>query len=598
MDDIEDCDRTSCDSCPRRQLCAHRTSGSLPPPPSNMTAKYDCIIIGAGTIGCSVARELAKYRLRILVLDEGDDVSEGASKANSGIIHGGYDAKYGTLKAKLSLRGNRMFRGLDTQLNFGYNEIGSLVLARKDELPRLEELMANGKKCGCEELLILNKAQVQSVEPNVHPEVEWALYCPHSGTISPYEYTVALAENAVSNGVKMKLQHRVTDIKRHDNAIDYRFRVLTQTTSRANSIYRRQRFEASSQPLKSATWTTSATATTAGTASTNTTPTTTSSTATTPTTAATSTPSTSTTSTATTTPGPLPRGEEYLARFVINCAGVASDKVAEMVGARDFSIIPTVGEFILLDTSQGALAKHVLFPLPDPIKGKGVLCSPTFHGNLLLGPTSRPATDVGLTREEVAADIVQKAARSLPVFDVSKAITSFWGVRAKTDRGDFIVEESKKVPGFINCAGIDSPGLTSSPAVAEYVVEILRAAGCPLIPDPNFTPFRRPILIRPKPKWFDEEAEIDHPDPARNIVCRCERISEAEIVDAIHRDMPVLSTDAVKKRTRAGMGRCQGNFCRPRVAKIVSRETGLPLTQVLSVDKSEFLPIHSFKSKL
>lgn len=290
-----------------------------------------------------------------------------------------------------------------------------------------------------------------------------------------------------------------------------------------------------------------------------------------------------------------------MAHFVLNCAGVASDKVADMVGARDFKIIPTIGEFILLETSQGSLAKHVLFPLPDPIKGKGVLCSPTFHGNLLLGPTSRPmkAGAAEPTREQVAAELTQKAAQSLPGFDASKAITSFWGVRAKTDRGDFIVEECKKVPGFINCAGIDSPGLTSSPAVAEYVVDILRAAGCTLIPDPNFTPFRRPILIRPKPRWFDEEAEIDHPDPKRNIVCRCERISEAEIVDAIHRDMPVLSTDAVKKRTRAGMGRCQGAFCRPRVAKIVARETGLSISEVTSDNKSEFLPIHSsFKAKL
>lgn len=522
-----------------------------------MTAKYDCIIIGAGTIGCSVARELSKYRLRILLLEEGDDVSEGASKANSGIIHGGYDAKYGSLKAKLSLRGNRLFRGLDSQLNFGYNEIGSLVLARKNELSRLEELMANGKKCGCDELLILNKEQVRSVEPNVHPEIEWALYCPHSGTISPYEYVVALAENAVANGVKIKLQHRVTEIRRHDNALDYRFRVLTHTTSRANSLYRRQHTATGEEANDNNS----------------------------------STP-------ADVVPGPLPRTEEFLARFVLNCAGVASDKVADMVGARDFSILPTVGEFIILDTSQGALARHVLFPLPDPIKGKGVLCSPTFHGNLLLGPTSRPATETRLTREEIAADIVAKASLSLPGFDIAKAITSFWGVRAKTDRGDFIVEESKKVPGFINLAGIDSPGLTSSPAVAEYVVDILRAAGCTLLPDPNFTPFRRPILIRPKPKWFEEEAEIDHRDPARNIVCRCERISEAEIVDAIHRDMPVLTTDAVKKRTRAGMGRCQGKFCRPRVAKIVSRETGLPLSQVQSVDKSEFLPIHSFKAKL
>lgn len=587
MNDIEECGQ-SCATCPRKQLCAHKTSSSSSSDakcsralPSNMTTKYDCIIIGAGTIGCSVARELSKYRLRILLLDEGDDVSEGASKANSGIIHGGYDAKFGTLKARLSLRGNRMFRGLDSQLNFGYNEIGSLVLARKDDLPRLEELMANGKKCGCEELLILNREQVRSVEPNVHPEIEWALYCPHSGTISPYEYTVALAENAVANGVKVKLQHRVKEIQKHANSLDYRFRVVTVTTSRANSLYRKARtnvVEGSESEKNTSTSSISAAFLTSA-----------------------STSSTTASSTSASTPvpaGPLPREEAFLARFVINCAGVASDKIADMVGAKDFSIIPTVGEFILLDTSQGELAKHVLFPLPDPIKGKGVLCSPTFHGNLLLGPTSRSATETGLTRQDIAADILKRASLSLPSFDITKAITSFWGVRAKTDRGDFIVEESKKVPGFVNLAGIDSPGLTSSPAVAEYVVDLLHAAGCTLIPDPNFTPFRRPILIRPKPKWFDEEGEIDHPDPTRNIVCRCERISEAEIVDAIHRDMPVLSTDAVKKRTRAGMGRCQGNFCRPRVAKIVARETGLPLSQVLSVDKSEFLPIRSFKAKL
>lgn len=466
---------------------------------------YDVAIVGAGVIGCAIARELSRYDLSILLLDKENDVSGGASKANSGIVHGGYDAKYGTMKARFSRAGNRRFASLDAQLNFGYKEVGSLVLAfDEQDFETLEALMANGKKNGVNDLKIISQPELRAMEPHISDEAIGALYCPTAGITSPYELTIALAENAVKNGVTIELNQEVMGITVGDGFT-------------------------------------------------------------------------------------LHSGEgHHRAKYVINAAGAYADKVAAMVGADDFHIIPRRGEYVLLNKNQGHLANRVLFQCPTD-KGKGILVTRTYHGNLMLGPNAQEVTSpeaVG-TNKEVLDYIVARARHSVPDFDLRKTLTSFSGIRATSDRHDFIIEASR-VKGFVNVAGIESPGLTASPAIAIYVADILKDMGLAMAKKPDFDPYRAPIIQK---KSRDFDGVIDGEVPEKNIVCRCEQVTEAEIVDALNRGIEMTSTDAVKRRTRAGMGPCQGHFCGRRVAKIIAREKGIPLEAVTTRGKgSSILP--------
>ncbi|KAJ3151803.1 hypothetical protein HDU89_001852 [Geranomyces variabilis] len=466
-----------------------------PPPPAPPTLHYDVIIIGGGAVGCSIARCLSSTTTRTVVLERADDVGQGASKANSGIVHGGYDERHGTLKARVARVGNAMFEQLNKELNFGFRRVGALVLAVKpEEMPLLMELKKNGELNGVKDLRILDRDQILEMEPHINPNVHAALYCPSTGITSPYEYVIALAENACSNGVDIHLDQDVVDVQRtEDNPSTF----LVKTD----------------------------------------------------------------------------RGGSYAAPVVINAAGLFADRVATMVGAKDFEIEPRKGEYVILSRSQAHLARHVLFPVPSPVAGKGILVSQTYHGNLLLGPTSRATHGPGLTNRQVLELILQSARQSIPDVDAGEAITSYTGLRAKCSRRDFVVEESRAVPRFINVAGIDSPGLTSSPAVALLVMDILRErCGLRMQSNGKYTPHRRAIFIRKSP---DFDGEIDHSDATKNIICRCERVTEAEIVDALHRPLTAAATDAVKRRTRAGMGPCQGTFCEPRVTRLIARERGI-----------------------
>eukprot|EP01124_Arcella_intermedia_P029169 TRINITY_DN6098_c0_g1_i1.p1 TRINITY_DN6098_c0_g1~~TRINITY_DN6098_c0_g1_i1.p1 ORF type:complete len:528 (+),score=95.99 TRINITY_DN6098_c0_g1_i1:68-1651(+) len=497
MMDIEDL----CGSSPRPNVCANVQYS--PNSASWYEHPYDFLIIGAGVTGCSIARELSKYEAKVLVLDKAYDVAQGASKANSGIVHGGYDDKHGTLKSKLSHRGNQLFPILNEQLHFGFLKTGSMVLAfTEEERAILEKVLQNGIKNGLKEhLRIIEREEVLKMEPHVNPKVHSALYCSCAGITSPYEYTIALIENAVDNGVELILNNEVTHIERTED--DY-YVVSTDK-------------------------------------------------------------------------------QFFKSRWVINCAGLYADRIASFVGANDFKIIPRKGEYIVLNKNQGHLANAVLFHVPNEKFGKGVLVSRTYWGNLLLGPTARDIEDPTKeenpalklkSNKEVMSFLVHASRELVPGFDASQAITSFSGLRARTNRTDWIIEESKKAPFFINCAGIDSPGLTSSPAVALYTVDEIIKKKENLTPKSNFNPNRPPIIISKNLETFD--GSIDDPDPKKNIICRCELITEAEIVDAIHRGIPVTCVDSVKKRTRAGMGKCQGTFCGERVVKILSRETGIP----------------------
>lgn len=439
---------------------------------------YDVAIVGAGVIGCSIARALSKFQLNIVLIEKENDVSCGASKANSGIVHGGYDAKHGTLKGHFSRKGNRLFKQLNEELNFGYEECGSLVLAfSENEKLALNKLIENGLLNGVDDLRLLSKEDVLEMEANVNTSVVGALYCPSAGITSPYELTIALAENAIENGVRLRLKTEVLAIKKEE---DY-FELLTRNTAQKEGIK---------------------------------------------------------------------------SKMIINCAGVHSDKVAEMLGLNEFTITPRRGEYILMHKNQGHLANHVLFQAPTA-KGKGILVTKTVFGNLMIGPNAEvmeDASEIGTSIEELKK-IVEQAKKTTNEFNLKFTLKTFAGMRATSSKKDFIIEESS-VKGFINVAGIESPGLTSSPAIADYVVSLVEKSRGELIPNKEFKANRK--------------SSYEHLNEGDEIICRCEQIPNSVILDVLNRGIPIDSTDAIKRRTRAGMGPCQGNYCGPKVAKLIA----------------------------
>ena len=456
---------------------------------------YDICIIGAGVVGANIARELAKYQVSVCLVEKEEDVSCGASKANSGIVHGGYSDEPGTVKAELCVKGNRMYEQLNKELNFGYRETGSLVLAFRDEdIKTLEKLYQYGIKNGVGGLAIIDGEKVRELEPYVSKEVKAALYCGNAGVTSPYEFVIALVENAIANGIELKLNTAVIGIAKVD---DY-FKISTNK-------------------------------------------------------------------------------EEIQAKYVINAAGVYCDKISSLLGIDDFHITPRRGQYVLLDKEQNYLANSVIFQVPTEL-GKGILVTTTYHGNLMIGPNAEEISDkddVGTT-EEVLEKIVETARISVPDFDMKQAITSFAGNRPISSKKDWIIEESR-ISRFINLIGIDSPGLTASPAIALKVIEILKQAGLELNTKADFTAYRQPII---KVKDENFKGDVNSKNPDDHIICRCEQVTESEIIDALHRGISIKSIDAIKRRTRAGMGKCQSGFCRSRVKEIIARELNIPIEEV------------------
>ncbi|AKN30820.1 FAD-dependent oxidoreductase [Clostridium carboxidivorans P7] len=456
---------------------------------------YDVIIIGAGVIGANIARELSKFQINVCVLEKNEDVSCGASKANSGIVHGGYSDEPGSLKAEFCVKGNRMFEQLERELNFGYRKTGSLVLAFSDEEKvHLEQLYKDGIINGVSGMKIIDGSEVRKIEPYLSKDVKWALYCEDSGVCSPYEFTIALIENAIVNGVELKLNQEVLAIEKLKDS----FKIKTNK-------------------------------------------------------------------------------EVLESQYVINAAGVYSDKISKMLGLNDFSIIPRKGEYIIFNKDQSYLVKRVIFQVPTE-KGKGILVTTTYHGNLMIGPDAEQVDykeDVSTDEDSLKA-IVEAARKSVDGFDMKKALTSFAGVRPTNTRKDFIVEESD-VKKFLNVTG-DSPGLTSSPSIAKKVLNILKDSGLNLRKKKNFNPYRNPIIVK-KDENFD--GNVDAEDPKKHIICRCEKVTEAEIIDSLSRGIEVKSLDAVKRRTRAGMGMCQGAFCGPRVRALVAKTLNIKEEEVM-----------------
>lgn len=460
----------------------------------------DVIIIGGGVVGCSVARELSRFDADILLLERGNDVSVGTSKANSGIVHGGYDAKTGTLKAKFNVAGNAMFDALARELDFPFKRNGSMVLCfDKADIGKLLELKEQGVKNGVQGLYVLEGYEaVKAMEPYVSENVVAALVVPNGGIVSPYEMTIAYAENAATNGVEFRFGSEVTAIDRIDGGL--------QVT--------------------------------------------------------------------------CADGFTAQAKYVVNAAGVYADVINNMISPDKMHITARKGDYELLDKTCGYMASHTLFQMPTKM-GKGVLVTPTCHGNILVGPTATDVTDkddVATTPEELASAF-DRALLTMPSLNRRNIITQFSGLRAHLDTDDFVIGESAAVKGLYNVAGIESPGLSSAPAIAVHVAEEI-AQKLSLGRNANFVAERKGI-----PHFAtlsDEERQklvAENPLYGR-IVCRCETVTEGEIVEAIRRKPGAVDMDGVKRRTRQGMGRCQAGFCTPRVMEILSRELGVPMTEV------------------
>ena len=461
--------------------------------------EYDAAIIGAGVVGSLIGRELSKYDLNVCLIEKAEDVAMGSSKANSSVIHAGYDANPGSLKAMLNVRGNMLMEKLARELDVPFKRIGSLVLAfNEKDMFQLEKLYQKGIKNHVPDIEILSRRRVLEMEPQLSRKITGALYAPTAGIVSPYDLTVGAVENAVENGIELILGKKVLDIKPYKG----KFTIIMGT----DLIY---------------------------------------------------------------------------SRYVINAAGVYADLISAMVGETEFSIIPRRGEYMLFDKKIGNIVSSIIFNTPSAT-GKGILATPTVDGNLLIGPNAhdiKDKNDVSTTAEGMQ-EVLEGAGKLIPAFNQREIITSFAGIRAAPSTEDFIIKASQTIKGFVNAGGIESPGLSAAPAIAEYVRDILISEGLTLNKKKNYYLVRRPV-IRFREINDNQKVRIIKEDPRYgNIICRCEKVTEGEIVDCIHRPAGARNSDAVKRRTRAGMGRCQGGFCMPGVVGILARELDIPADKV------------------
>ena len=467
----------------------------------------DVIVIGAGVMGAAVSRELSKYKLNIMVLDKENDVSNGTSKANSAIVHAGYDAKEGTLMAKYNVLGAGMYDSLCKEIGAPYKNVGSYVLAfSEEERKHIEKLYQRGLTNGVPQMEILEKDEILRREPNINKNVVAALYAGSAGIVGPWEFTIKLLENAALNGTEVLVDAEVSNIEKLQDG----YKVI------------------------------------------------------------------------------LKDGRSFETKVVINAAGVYADKINDMVSKNHFDIHPRIGEYYVLDKVQGKLTNSVLFQCPT-IMGKGILVTKTVHGNIMVGPTAEDVESkdyVGTTTHGLD-DIRRQAEKTISGINYRDSIRNFTGIRAESSTGDFIIGEVSDAPNFFNIAGTKSPGLSSAPAigvdVAKMVVEKLGA-----VKKEEFKQNRPQIhFIELSP---EEKAEVIKKDPRYGrIICRCESITEGEIVDVIHRMVGAKTVDGVKKRCRPGTGRCQGGFCGPRVQEILARELGKELNEIVLDKKGAYI---------
>lgn len=467
---------------------------------------YDVIVIGAGVIGSAAAYCLSRYRVKVLVIEQGPDVGLGASSANSGIVHAGYDPQPGSLMAGLNVQGTAMYPQLCNELNVPFQACGSLVVARPGEEQALSRLYEQGRANGVPGLALLGRDEIFNREPRLDSEVIAALFAPSAGIVSPWDLVLALAETAAVNGVEFKLNTEVLGIRVHDEAV--------AGVETAQGFF----------------------------------------------------------------PAPI----------VINAAGIHADTLAQAAGAERYDLYPRRGEYLLLDKDLAGFVRQVVFPVPTLVS-KGTLVLPTVDGNVLVGPTAddiQDRTDTKTTAAGLAA-VARGARRLFPQLPLNRVIASFAGIRAVAADGDFVLRSSAKVRGWIDAGGIQSPGLTAAPAIGEQLVRLV--AGLRELTPRGQTPLPPVNRIRELPlaerrQWIDKNPLYGR------IICRCEGVSEGEIVDALHRPIPALTLDGLKRRTRAGGGRCQGGFCQPRLILLMARELGLsPLAVTKAGAGSEML---------
>ncbi|MBQ5327295.1 MAG: NAD(P)/FAD-dependent oxidoreductase [Oscillospiraceae bacterium] len=462
--------------------------------------KFDILIAGAGVTGGMIARELSRFQLSVCLLEKENDVACGATKANSGIVHGGYDPVPGTLKAKLNTAGVELLFEAAKMLNVPHKRNGSMVCAfAEEENPVIDHLYKRGLENGIEGLAVITGDQARELEPELSDKVTKALLVTNSGIVCPYELTIAAVGNAMDNGVELKRNFAISDIAKIGEGF---------VVSAAD-------------------------------------------------------------------------GRKVQGTYLINCAGSFADDLAAMVGDKFYQIIPRAGEYMLLDKAEGTRVSRTIFQTPGK-EGKGILVTPTNHGNLLTGPT---ATEVehGESTETTGSQLayVQRmGAKSVPRVNFRQVITSFTGVRASTAGGDFIIQMSDKVKGFVHVAAIDSPGLTCCVSIAKYVVDILKNAGVVLTEKENWDGTREDMHAFSKMS-IEEKNEVIRNNPSYGkIICRCETVTEGEIIAALHKNPVALDLDGVKRRTRSGMGRCQGGFCSSYVMKLIAQHAGMDMTDV------------------
>jgi len=471
---------------------------------------FDWTIIGAGVSGSLIAHALAKYELKLLILEAESDVACGATKANSALIHAGYDAPFDSLRGKLNVRGNALYGPLSESLHFAFDRIGSLVLGEgDDDFKAIERLYENGVKLGVPGLRIIDQATLQKLEPNINTAFEFALYAPSAGITEPWEVAIAACEYAIDNGTKLMLNYPVADIAVKE--------------------------------------------------------------------------------------GHFLINSEIETRGIINCTGIKADSIYQLVKgdtAIDFKIIQRRGEYFLLDKEARGIVNQILFTCPSS-KGKGSIIAPTAHGNIIIGPNSEVVTkEATSTTFEGLHEVKTKVLNMVPSCPLHMNIANFSGIRAEPSTGDFIIEETD-IPRFINVAGIKSPGLSAAPAIAETVLAIvkdihLRAIN-DLKPKTDTINKRRP-RIHLIHQTEAVQAQLIAQNPTfGHIICRCEQITEGEIIDAIHRNCGATTINGVKRRVRPGGGRCQGGFCAPKVLEILARETNRPRDEIEQEKKGSWL---------
>jgi glycerol-3-phosphate dehydrogenase len=468
---------------------------------------YDVAVIGAGVIGTAIARNLMRYNLKVIIIERDNDVSCGTTKANSAIVHAGYDASQNSLKGQFNVKGNALFDSFCSELSVPFKRIGSLVLALNvEDVEVLKTLKANGDTLGVPGLEIISREEVLLREPNVTPNNYGALFAPSAGITEPWELAIACAENAIDNGAELMLDFEVTAIRKNQ----FGYTILDQANRAVD------------------------------------------------------------------------------AKLIINCAGIYADAIYNLVNDKpEFSIYPRRGQYFLLDKTADGLVNHILFPCPSKF-GKGVLIVPTIDQNVLIGPdsedldsTDKEAVETSMRSLEYVKREASKFCSNIPF---RENITTFSGLRAEPSGDDFIIEESSQVAGFYNVAGIKSPGLSSAPAIAEHVVDWVASRLKPAL-NPSYNGQRAPRIKFMALKDEEKQAMILEDSSYGRIICRCEMITEGEIVDAIRRPAGGRTLNGIKRRVRPGAGRCQGGFCGPRVLEILQRELGCSALEVLQEGK-------------